>query len=467
MVAVTMDSNIVNIALPSIKSSLGFSDTSLVWAVDAYLVTYAGLRLIGGRLGDLFGHRKIFLQGTILFTLASIVCSLANSPTVLILGRAAQGLGGSLIASTSISLILTLFLEPGSRARALGVYGFACSSGALVGLLLGGALTGALNWHWIFGVNLPIGVLIWVSGYRLLPHPASRAATGPLDVAGASILTIASVVTVYAIVNGDKAGWNSIRTLGLLCCAAVLFILLATVELQAAEPIVPSNVFRTRNLPICMVIGMLLFVASSAAVLVSLYLQLVLQYGPLKAGFTFLPATVVTAIFSVGISARLVERFGVKRPLLIGIWIAGLGLALLTRTRVNGSVLVDTIPGTTFLYVGVAMAFNPLILAATKSVAPTEIGLVSGIIGTTSIMGSALGLSILASAAATRTSHLSALGLAPAAALNSGYHLAFSVALASAIGAAVLATVLLRAEPAIEEQLPDKLTPESVNSLLP
>jgi EmrB/QacA subfamily drug resistance transporter len=442
---IVLDTTIVNVALPSIRADLGFSQTSLAWVVNAYLLTYGGFLLLGGRLGDLFGHRRLFLIGISLFTLASAACGLADSQGLLVGARAVQGLGGAVASAVGLSLMMTLFTEPGDRAKAMGVFGFVASGGGTIGVLLGGVLTDSLDWHWIFLVNLPIGVLVLLSSLRLLPAAPPAAGTRRLDVGGAITVTAALMLAVYAIVNGNTAGWTSAQTLGLLTASAALFATFLTIESRVAAPLVPLGLFRLRNVATANLVGVLWAAAMFAWFFLSaLYLQLVLGYSPLQVGLAFLPANLIMGAFSIGLSAKLVMRFGIKPPLSLGLLLAAAGLALFVRAPVDGSFLVDVLPSMLLLGFGAGIAFNPVLLAAMSDVKPEESGLASGVVNTSFMMGGALGLAVLASVAAHRTDTLRASGDGVASALTGGYHLAFVVGALFALAASVAGALLLR-----------------------
>lgn len=443
---IVLDATIVNVALPSIRADLEFSQTSLAWVVNAYLLTFGGFLLLGGRLGDLFGHRKLFLAGITLFTLASLACGLANSQGFLIAARAVQGLGGAVASAVALSLMMTLFTEPAERAKAMGFFGFVASGGGSLGVLLGGVLTDVLDWHWIFLVNLPIGVLVYVLSLRLLPG-APGFAQGRVDLGGAVTVTGALMLAVYAIVNGNQEGWTSGQTLGLLGGAVVLLAIFLAIEARVASPLVPLGLFRKRNLAISNVVGVLWAAAMFAWFFLSaLYLQLVLGYSPLEVGLAFLPANLIMGAFSVGLSAKLVLRFGIRPPLATGLLLAAVGLVLFARAPVDGNFLVDVLPSMILLGIGAGMAFNPVLLAAMSDVEPSESGLASGVVNTAFMMGGALGLAALASVAAHETDTLSAAGDGRLAALTGGYHVAFVVGALFALGAATLGGTLLRAK---------------------
>jgi EmrB/QacA subfamily drug resistance transporter len=441
---IVLDSTIVNVALPSIRADLGFSATSLAWVVNAYLLTFGGFLLLGGRLGDLFGHRRMFLGGISLFTVASLACGLATSQEFLIAARAVQGLGGALVSVVVLSLIMLMFTEPAERAKAMGIVGFVLSGGGTAGVLLGGVLTDALTWHWIFLVNIPVGIAVFAAAILLLPPDREAAASGRLDVAGAVTVTASLMLAVYAIVNGNETGWTSAETLGLLAAAAVLMGIFLVIETRASSPLMPLGLFRLRNLSTANAVGILMAGAMFGwFFLVALYLQQVLGYSPLEVGLAFLPATLIWGFASIVLSDRLVIRYGIKVPLVGGLLLFVLGLMLFARTPVDGSFAVDILPGMLVMGLGGGITFNPLLLAAMGDVAPTEAGVASGIVNTAFMMGGALGLAVLASLAASRTDTLLASGDGELAALTGGYHVGFLAAAAfAAVG--VLGALLLR-----------------------
>ncbi|HET7791800.1 MAG TPA: DHA2 family efflux MFS transporter permease subunit [Rhizobacter sp.] len=442
---IVLDSTIVNVALPSIRADLDFTETSLVWVVNAYLLTFGGFLLLGGRLGDLYGHRRLFLLGITGFTLASLACGLATSQTMLIVARAVQGLGGAVVSAVSLSLIMNLFTEPAERAKAMGVYGFVCAGGGSVGVLLGGLLTSSFNWHWIFLVNLPIGVAVYALCVMLLPHARGHAHGEKLDVAGAITVTASLMLAVYAVVNGNEAGWLSAQTLGLLGGAVLLLAVFIAIESRVQHPLMPLGLFKLRNVAVANIVGVLWAAAMFAWFFISaLYLQLVLGYTPMQVGLAFLPANLIMAAFSVGISAKMVMRFGIRRPLGVGLALGALGLLLFARAPVGGNFVTDVLPGMLLLGLGSGIAFNPLLLSAMSDVSPSESGLASGVVNTAFMMGGALGLAVLASLAAARTGTQLAAGEAMPVALNSGYGLAFLAGAGFALVSAVIGAGLIR-----------------------
>jgi EmrB/QacA subfamily drug resistance transporter len=457
---IVLDTTIVNVALPSIRASLGFSQASLAWVVNAYLLTFGGFLLLGGRLGDLFGHRRLFLVGLTLFTLASLTCGLSTSQSMLIAARAVQGIGGAITSAVSLSLMMDLFTKPDERAKAMGVFGFVAAGGGSIGVLLGGILTSVLDWHWIFLVNVPIGALVYFLSLRLLPPARKATAAKHLDAMGAITVTSSLLFAVYAVVNGNQAGWLSGQTIGLLAAAAVLLAAFLRIESRTHSPLVPLKLFRLRNLATANVIGVLWAAAMFAWFFLSaLYLQSVLGYSPLKVGLAFLPANLIMGVFSLGISAKLVMRFGIKKPLACGLFLAGFGLVLFTRLPVAGHFVSDVLPSMILLGFGAGMAFNPVLLAAMSDVKSHESGLASGIVNTSFMMGGALGLAVLASLAASRTNQLSASGHGQLVALTGGYHTAFLAGALAAITAAIIGILFLRPATATEDLKSPDLAP--------
>jgi EmrB/QacA subfamily drug resistance transporter len=441
---IVLDVTIVGVALPSIKDDLGFSETTLAWVVNGYLLTYGGFLLLGGRLGDLYGHRRLFLIGISLFTVASLACGLSTTQGMLVVSRGVQGLGGAVASAVSLSLMVNLFTEPGERAKAMGIFGFVASGGGSIGVLLGGIITDLISWHWIFLVNFPIGVAVVVLSIRLLPEVHIPSSTR-LDVGGAVTVTASLIIAVYAIVNANEKGWTSLQTLGLLAVALVLFGVFLVIEIVVDSPLVPLALFKLRNLATADVVGVLWAGAMFAwFFLTALYMQLVLGYSPLQIGLAFLPGNLIMGALSIGLSAKLVMRYGFRAPLAVGLGLAGMGLLWLARAPVDGSYLVDIFPSMVLLGFGAGMAFNPVLLAAMSDVEPQESGLASGIVNTSFMMGGALGLAVLASVSASRTSSLLDAGQSQAAALTSGYHAAFLIGAIFAGAAAVIGGLLLR-----------------------
>jgi len=446
---IVLDTTIVNVALPSIRADLGFTETGLVWVVNAYMLTFGGCLLLGGRLGDLYGYRRLFLAGIALFTVASLACGLAHTQGLLVAARAVQGVGGAVVSAVALSLIMNLFTEPGERARAMGVYGFVCAGGGSIGVLLGGVLTSLLSWHWIFLVNIPVGLAICAACVALLPGGRGRRVPGQrLDVAGAVTITAALMLAVYAIVGGNAAGWGSAQSLALLGASAALLAASLAIESRVAAPLVPLALLRLRNLAISNVVGVLWAAAMFAWFFLSaLYMQLVLGYDAMQVGLAFLPSNLIMAGCSLGLSAWVVMRFGIRSTLGGGLLLATVGLALFALAPVDGRFALHVLPGMLLLGVGAGIALNPLLLAAMGDVKPEDSGLASGVVNTAFMMGGALGLAILASLADARTQALREAGAPVQAALNGGYQLAFWVSAVGALAAALLGGLVLRPAP--------------------
>jgi EmrB/QacA subfamily drug resistance transporter len=408
---IVIDTTIINVALPSIQADLAFTESSLVWVVNAYMVTYGGFLLLGGRMGDLYGNRRWFLLGTALFTAASLMCALASTQWVLIAARAVQGLGGAAVSAIALSLIMNLFSEAADRAKAMGIYGFICAGGGSVGVLAGGVLTSALSWHWVFLVNLPIGALVCAYCFTLLSPDRAPEAKRQLDVAGAITVTLSSMLAIYGIVNGSYA---------LLTVAAVLLAAFLVLESRVRDPLMPLRLFRLRSLAVANVIGVLWAASMFAWFFISaLYLQLVLGYTPMQIGLTFLPANLIMAAFSIGLSAKLVMRYGLKPPIAVGMLLTAIGLGLFALAPAGGSFMVHVLPGMLLVGLGCGMALNPVMLAGMSDVEPSESGLASGVLNTSFMMGGALGLAALASLSEAK-----------------GYHAAFAVGALFALVAA-------------------------------
>ncbi len=445
---IVLDSSIVNVALPSIQSDLGFSSSALAWVVNAYLLTFGGFLLLSGRLGDLLGNKRVFLGGVVSFTAASVACGLAPSAGLLVAGRAVQGLGGAAVSAVALSLIMGLFSDPAERAKAMGFFGFVMSGGGAVGVLLGGVLTGLFSWHWIFLVNVPIGVGVWLGARRVLPLDALAGPRVQVDVLGAVLVTGALMLSVYGIVTST---WILLAGSVVLLAAFVLW------ESRTAEPLVPLRLFGLRNVVVSQVVGVLWAAAMFAwFFLAALYLQQVLGYDALEVGLAFVPTSVVMAYCSLRVSDRLVMRFGIRRPLMAGLALAAASLGLFSRAPVGGGFLTDVLPSMLLLGAGAGIAFNPVLLAAMGDVEPHESGLASGVVNTSFMMGGALGLAVLVSLSTWRTESLGAGGAGDLEALNGGFQLAFAAGGLAALAAAVVGGLLLRPRPmALPDPHPD------------
>jgi len=449
MLMVILDQTIVNVALPSIQEDLGFTQSSLAWVVNAYLIAFGGLLLLAGRFGDLLGRRSVFLAGMVVFTLASLACGLAGSQEMLIAARFVQGGGGALSSAVILGMIVTMFPKPGEQAKAIGVYSFVASAGASIGLLSGGILTQALSWHWIFFVNVPIGVVTLFLALRMVPRDVGLGLRHGFDALGAVLVTSALMLGVYAIVGAETHGWASGRTLGLGVAALALLAAFVWRESTASTPLLPLRIFRSRNVSGANVVQALLVSgALGMFFLAVLYLQRVLGFDALETGLAFLPVSLVIGVLSLGFSARLNLRFGARAVLVPGMVLVALGLAWLTRAPVDGAYVVDVLPAMLLLGTGAGVSFPALMTLAMSGASDADAGLASGLVNTTMQVGGALGIAVLATLASSRTD---ALGGSGASALTGGYHLAFTVsAVLVAIGALVAATVLQR-EPRARE----------------
>ncbi|MEN3280929.1 MAG: hypothetical protein V7607_2069 [Solirubrobacteraceae bacterium] len=452
MLMIVLDATVVNVALPSIQNDLGFSQSSLAWVVNAYLIAFGGLLLLAGRFGDLIGRRSIFLAGLAVFTLASLVCGVAQSQEVLVAARFVQGVGGALTSAVILGMIVTMFPEPREQAKAIGVYAFVASAGGSIGLLAGGALTEAINWHWIFFVNLPIGIVTAVLARRLLDRDQGIGFGEGADVGGAVLVTGALMLGVYTIVKpAADYGWGAGRTLVLGAVSVALLIAFVVREATARNPLVPLRIFGSRN-----VSGANAVQALSVAgmfgmfFLGALYMQRVLGYAPLQIGLAFLPTTVMMGTISLRFSETLVTRFGAKATLIAGLVPIAAAQLLFSRAPVDGSYVADVLPLTVLLGTGAGMAFPALMNLAMSGATPQDAGLASGLVNTTVQVGGALGLAVLATLSATRSDSLAASGHSTAVALTGGYHLAFLIGFALVVAAIVVAVAVLRSPAAAE-----------------
>ena len=455
MLMIVLDATIVNVALPSIQDSLGFSQSSLAWVVNAYLIAFGGLLLLSGRLGDLIGRRRIFLIGLTVFTAASLACGLAQSQAMLVGSRFIQGVGGAMTSAVILGMIVTMFREPREQARAIGVYSFVASAGGSIGLLAGGVITEAINWHWIFIVNLPIAVVTGLLARTLIDKDEGIGFGEGADVLGAALIVASLMLGVYTIVEASDYGWASAHTVGFGAGALALLTGFVWREATAANPLMPLRVFRSRNtsganmIQALMVAGMF-----GMFFLGALYLQRVLGFSALEVGLAFLPVTAIIGTLSLGFSARLNMRFGARATLLPGLSLIALGLVLLTRVPVDGTYLTDLLPSMILFGAGAGLSFPSLMTLAMSGVPEEESGLASGLVNTTLQVGGAIGLAVLATLSSTRTDTLLAEGESQVSALTGGYHLAFivgAVLVATAIG--VAATVLRPAVPAAEAEV--------------
>jgi EmrB/QacA subfamily drug resistance transporter len=442
---IILDQTIVNVALPSIQIDLGFSQSNLAWVVNAYLIAFGGLLLLVGRLGDLIGRRRIFLTGLTVFTLASLVCGLAQSQAMLIGARFVQGVGGAMTAAVILGMIVTMFQTPSDRAKAISVYSFVAASGGAIGLLAGGVLTQSINWHWIFFVNLPIGVATGFFATRLLPADKGIGLRHGADAPGAVLLVSSLMLGVYTIVEASHYSWGSAHTLGFGAVAVGLLAAFVVRQARARNPLMPLSVFKSRIVTGANVVQ----VAMVAGIfgmffLGALYLQRVLHYDAIQVGLAFLPVALLIAVLSLGFAARLITRFGGRATLLAGLVLVAAGLIVFRGAPVNASYLSDLLPAMVLLGTGAGLAFPSLMTLAMAAATEEDSGLLSGLVNTTQQVGGALGLAVLATLSTTRTNTLQSHGESLASSLTGGYHLAFTVGAVLVIAAIPLALVLLR-----------------------
>jgi EmrB/QacA subfamily drug resistance transporter len=453
MLMIVLDATIVNVALPSIKSDLGFSQSSLAWVVNAYLIPFGGLLLLAGRLGDLISRRGVFLVGLGVFTGASLLCAVAQSQEVLIGARFVQGAGGALTSAVILGMIVTMFPEPREQAKAIGVYSFVASAGASIGLLAGGVLTEAINWHWIFFVNLPIGVATALLSLRLLERDKGIGFGHGADVLGAVLVTGSLMLIVYTIVEAANYGWGSAHTLGFGSAALALGAAFIVREARTANPLIPLRIFRSRNVSGANLIQMLMVAGLYGMFFLgSLYMERVLGYEALEIGLAFLPVALLIGILSLGFSARLNMRFGARATLIPGLVLVLIGLVLFARVPVDAAYLPDILPTMILFGVGAGLAFPSLATLAMSSATHSDSGLASGLVNTSLQVGGALGLAVLATLSTTRSDTLLASGESTASALTNGYHLAFVIGAGLVLAAIGVALAALRPEAAAEAE---------------
>ena len=444
MLMIVLDVTIVNVALPTIQDSLGFSQSGLAWVVNAYLIPFGGLLLLAGRLGDLLGQRRMFLIGLGVFTAASLLCAAAENQAMLIGGRFLAGVGGAMASAVILGMIVTLFPEPRDQAKAIGVYGFVASAGGSIGLLLGGALTQAISWHWIFIINLPIGLATAYGALRLVEGKPGIGFKAGADIPGAALITSSLMLGVYTILGVSEHGWGSAQTLILGAISFVLGAAFIARQARIENPLMPLRLFRSRNVAGANVIQSLLVAGMFGMFFLgALYLQRILKYDALQVGLAFLPATIVMGTLSLGFSEKLIMRFGPKNTLIPGVIAVGIGLLLFARTPVHGTYFADLLPPLLLVGLGVGTAFPSLMTLAMSGATPEDSGLASGLVNTSMQVGGAIGLAVLATLATQRTDNKLADGAGQLAALNSGYHLAYVVgAILVAIATVVAVTVL-------------------------
>jgi EmrB/QacA subfamily drug resistance transporter len=436
---IVLDVTVVNVALPSIQNDLGFSTSSLAWVVNAYLIAFGGLLLLAGRFGDLLGRRSIFLTGLAIFTTASFVCGLSQSQGMLVAARFVQGLGGAMTAAVILGMIVTMFPEPREQAKAIGVYAFVASAGGAVGLLAGGVLTQAINWHWIFFVNVPIGIVTAVLVVRLLDRDEGIGLGHGADIPGAVLITSALMLGVYTIVDpAANDGWGAARTLELGAGALALLAAFLVREATAAKPLMPLRIFRSRNVAGANLIQVLSVAGMFGMFFLgALYMQRILHYDALQIGLAFLPVTLIMGTLSVRYAERLAMRFGARTLMFPGLGLIMAGLLLFARAPVHGDYAIHILPTMVLFGTGAGICFPALMGLAMSGATPSDAGLASGLVNTTAQVGGALGLAVLATLSASHSQKLIRGGTSTAAALTSGYHLAFAIG-AALVGCAIL-----------------------------
>jgi EmrB/QacA subfamily drug resistance transporter len=447
MLMIILDATIVNVALPSIQRDLGFSQSGLAWVVNAYLIPFGGLLLLAGRLGDLVGRRRVFMAGLAVFTAASLLCGLSGSQAMLVGARLLQGVGGAMTSTVILGMIVTMFPVPREQARAIGVFSFTAAAGGSVGLLLGGVLTQAVSWHWIFFVNVPIGIAALVLAARLIESDRGIGLRAGADVAGAVLVTSALMLGVFTIVEAQDLGGPALPlALGVL--AVLLLVAFIVRQARAATPLLPLDLFRSRSVSganlvqVLMVAGMF-----GMFFLGALYLQRVLGYDPLQIGLGFLPVAAIIGALSFRFSAALNTRYGARRMLLVGLTLTAAGLALFARAPADAGYAVDVLPSMVLIGLGGGLSFPAVMTLGMSGATSDDAGLVSGLVNTTAQIGGSLGLAVLATVATLRTDHLLGAGQDAPAALTGGYHVAFATAAGLVVAAIVVAATVLRSGP--------------------
>jgi EmrB/QacA subfamily drug resistance transporter len=465
MLMIVLDATIVNVALPSIQDDLSFSQSNLAWVVNAYLIAFGGLLLLAGRLGDLIGQRRIFLIGLAVFTAASLACALAQSQAMLIGARFVQGVGGALTSAVILGMIVTMFPEQREQAKAIGVYTFVAVAGGSIGLLVGGALTEAINWHWIFFVNLPIGVATALAALRLVDDSRGIGIEKGADLPGAVLLTGGLMLLVYTILEVEDRGWGSTQTLGLGAVALALLAAFVMRQARIANPLMPLRLFHSRNVSGANLIQALLVVGMFGMFFLgALYMQRILGYDALDVGLAFLPATVTMGAMSFRVAARVNMRYGPKTTLIPSMALLAASMLLFARTPVDATYVQDLLPPMVLLGLGAGLAFPSLMMLAMSGATPSDAGLASGLVNTSVQVGGALGLAVLATIASDRTASGLADGETAAAALNSGYHVAYIIGAALVAVAIVVAVTVLR-QPAAEVMHPAEFEPADEDEL--
>jgi len=448
MLMIVLDVTVVNVALPSIQDDLGFSQSSLAWVVNAYLIAFGGLLLLSGRFGDILGRKSVFMAGLGVFTVASVLCGVAQSQELLVVARFIQGVGGAMTSAVILGMIVTMFPEPREQAKAIGVYAFVASAGGSIGLLAGGVLTQAINWHWIFFINIPIGIVTALLAQRLLARDKGIGSGAGADIPGAVLITGSLMLLVYTIVKpAAEDGWGAGGTLALGALSLALLVAFVVREARTDNPLMPLRIFRARNVSGANVIQALSVAGMFGTFFMgSLYLQRVLGYDALEIGLAFLPTTIVMGVLSVRYTEPLVTRFGARSTLVPGLVLTAAALALFTRAPVGGGYVEHVLPVMLLLGVGAGLTFPALMTLAMSGATPADAGLASGLVNTSAQVGGALGLAVLATLSATRSDNLLADGESTAAALTGGYHAAFIVGAVLVAASIVIAVAVLEPE---------------------
>jgi EmrB/QacA subfamily drug resistance transporter len=452
MLMIILDGTIVNVALPSIQEDLGFSQSSLAWVVNAYLIALGGLLLLAGRVGDLLGRRRVYLAGLALFTGASLLCGVSGSQEMLIGARFVQGAGGAMASAVVLGMIVTMFPEPREQAKAIGIYAFVASAGASIGLLAGGFLTQGINWHWIFFVNVPIGFVAAALAVRLVADDRGIGIGRGADVAGAVLVTAALMLGVYTIVEVVDHGWGSAHTLGFGALSLALLAAFVVRQATAADPLLPLRVLRSRNVAGANAIQFLMVAGMFGMFFIGvLLMQRVLGYDAIETGLAFLPVSVGIGVLSLFFAPRLTLRFGERAVLIPALGLIVAGLAWMTRVPTDAGYWVDLMPSMILLGVGAGLTFPALSTLAMSGATPSDAGLASGLLNTTVQVGGAVGLAVLATLSTEHTAGRLADGESTASALTSGYQLAFTISAILLVVAIVLAAVVLQKPPKEQE----------------
>ena len=440
-----LDQTIVNVALPTIQHDLHFSQASLAWVIDAYLITFAGTLLLAGRLGDLLGRKKVFLVGVSLFTLASLACGAADSQILLISARFVQGLGAALSSSVILAIIVADFPVPRERAKAMSSYIIVAVGGGSLGLLVGGYVTQALSWHWIFFINIPIGVATFIAGAALIEENIGAGYRAGLDIGGAILSTAGLMLAVYAIVSSSQYGWGSTHTLGLGAVAIVVLATFVLLESRLATPMLPLPVMRSPGLLTSSLVRGLMVVGMYSTFFIGvLYFQHVLGYDPIRTGLAFLPQTLSVALMSAGLTNRLMARLQPKLTALIGLAILSGGLALFIGSGVHTAYFPHLFVAVLLVGLGAATAFTPLLTMAVANVPAKDAGIGSGIVNVSQQVSAALSVAVLGAVSSGRTTTLLAEGRSTLDALDGGYRLAFTIALGSVVTGLVVGAIILK-----------------------